>query len=261
MIVVTGASGFIGKRLMNTAQGPILGLDILTCEAIFDLDWSTIKRVYHLGAISSTTETDIGKIYKYNIDYTLRVFAKCIEHQVPISYASSASVYGNWSIAGYNPLNYYALSKATIDMWVEDNKHKFSNIRGYRFFNVYGEGEEHKGNQASPVHTFIKQATETGIIKIFDEEGDGERDFIYVGDVVNRMLADVRPSGIYDLGTGYTYKFSDVANLIADKFDAKIEVIPFPTHLKGKYQHYTRSKIKETKFKTIRQYLNDQVFL
>lgn len=257
MIIVTGATGFIGKRLMNTAPGPILGVDMMTCEGVFNVDWTSVKRVYHMGAISSTTETDIDKLYRYNIDYTLRLFQQCIKHSVPVSYASSASIYGNWSVAGYNPLNYYAMSKAWIDMWVETNKHLFSNIRGYRFFNVYGEGEDHKGNQASPVHTFIRQAKENGIINIFDENGDGERDFVYVGDVIDRMLSDVRPSGIYDLGTGRTYKFSQVAQIIAEKYDAKIRVIPFPNHLKGKYQHYTCSKIKEPSFKTIEDYVSE----
>lgn len=257
MIIVTGSNGFIGKRLIATAQGPSMGVDMLTCESVFDADWTKVKRVYHLGAISSTTETDIDKIYRYNIDYTLRLFNQCIAYSVPVSYASSASVYGNWAIAEYNPLNYYAMSKATIDMWVEDNKSKFTNIRGYRFFNVYGEGEDHKGNQASPVHSFIKQAKETGIIKIFESEGDGERDFVYVGDVVGRMLSDVRGSGIYDLGTGRTYKFSDIAKVIAKRYNAKIEVIPFPRHLKGKYQHYTCSKINEPAFKTVEDYVAD----
>lgn len=241
MIVVTGCEGFIGKNLMNCFDN-VMGFDITDFNTVFDINPKLIDRVYHMGALSSTTETDFNKIHYYNVDYSIRLFEWCIEHGIPVSYASSASVYGNTNNHTINPLNYYALSKATVDMWVKINRDRFSNIRGYRFYNVYGQGEEHKGNQASPVQQFTKQALETGKIKIFDKSGNGTRDFIWVGDVCRIMIDDDRDSGIYDVGTGKPISFSDVAKLVADKYGASIEVIPFPDHLKNKYQFYTCAK-------------------
>lgn len=241
MIIVTGAQGFIGQALIEKLTDEIISIDIKNKEEIFQIDWSNISHVYHLGAVSSTVETNLQKIYDLNIDYSIRLFEKCIEHRVPVSYASSASVYGHSTSNEINPLNYYALSKATIDLWVTDNLARFNNVRGYRFFNVYGDNEESKGNQASPVYTFIKQAKTSGIIKIFDNTGDGKRDFIYVDDVCQTITNDSRPSGIYDLGTGKSHYFSELANHISKKYNAKIEIIPFPDYLKKKYQYNTQA--------------------
>ena len=263
MILVTGSNGFIGKNLAESLDLEVVfECDIHNADYVLnEMDFSRLSRVYHMGAISDTTETDVDKIYRHNIDYSIKLFKKCIEYNVPVSYASSASVYGNSSHLKpmINPLNYYAMSKAFVDLWVKDNIDKFSNIRGYRFFNVYGEGEEHKGNQASPVHQFTKQARETGVIKIFEPVGDGCRDFIWVGDVCRVMLDDTRPSGIYELGTGVPVLFSSVAEMIARKFNAKLEIIPFPEHLCDKYQFYTISSETDSKCIGVFDYINTKL--
>jgi len=263
MILVTGSNGFIGKNLAKYLDLEVVfECDIHNADYVInEMDFSRLSRVYHMGAISDTTETDIDKIYRYNIDYSIKLFQKCIDYNVPISYASSASVYGNSNTHNplINPLNYYAMSKAFVDLWVRDNIDKFSNIRGYRFFNVYGEGEDHKGSQASPLFQFTKQAKETGVIKIFERSGDGCRDFIWVGDVCRVMLEDNRPSGIYDLGTGVPVLFSSVAEIIARKFNAKLEIISFPKHLHDKYQYYTRASISDEKCISVFEYIKTKL--
>lgn len=261
MLVVTGSKGFIGSNLVKQIKekyaNEVVEIDIDNKEEIFDLDWSEIKHIFHMGAISSTTEKDVRKFYEYNVDYTIRLLEKCIEHSVAISYASSASVYGNLR-GGINPLNQYALSKTTVDMWVEDHNAEFTNfVRGYRFFNVYGEGEDHKGDQASPIHKFVKQAKETGKIEIFDEDGDGCRDFVWVGDVCRILVDDERDSGIYDLGTCNPLHFSEVAEMVAEKFDAEVVKIPFPEHLQNKYQYHTCADETDARNKWVKDYINE----
>ncbi len=116
---------------------------------------------------------------------------------------------------------------------------RFEQVQGFRYFNVYGEGEEHKGDQASPISKFTKQARENDIIKIFEDSEYAFRDFVCVDDVVDVVLDNTAGSGIYDVGTGNPISFQEVAELIAKKEGAEIEVIPFPKHLEGKYQEYT----------------------
>ena len=262
MILITGSDGFIGKNLSNRFYNKgIYFSEIRTCfDDLYEgINWEEIEEIWHMGAISSTTETDLDKIYRYNIKYTLELFNYAIEYQIPIKYASSASVYGNSPHynRNINPLNYYAMSKATIDKWVEDNINKFSKIHGYRFFNVYGAFEDHKGKQASPVHTFSKQAKETGKIKLFENSVAYMRDFIWVEDVIDCMYYDSHSSGIYDVGTGVARSFQRVAEIVANKYNAEIEYIPFPEHLKDKYQYYTcaRNHFIEKKFTSIEEYL------
>jgi len=251
MIIVTGSEGFIGKNLISRLDD-VVCLDINNRYNYFRLNPEDVTRVYHMGAISDTTCDNLDLLHEHNVVYSIELFEWCIEHQIPVSYASSASIYGN----GSGPLNYYAISKLTVDMWVQDHIHDFKSVHGYRFFNVYGENEDHKGNQASPITQFTKQAQQTGNIKIFDSLGDGERDFIWVGDVCKIMQQENRSSGIYDCGTCKTVKFSQVAKLIAEKYNASIEVIPFPEHLHGKYQFYTCANTPFTSAITIEQYLN-----
>ena len=181
------------------------------------------------------------------------------KHSIPVKYASSASVYGN-QVGIINPLNYYALSKVTVDYWVEDNLDKFPLIQGFRYFNVYGDGEGHKGNQASPVSKFTKEIKETGKLKLFEGSQDFLRDFVCVDDIVNLVLDNGKKSGIYDLGTSAPVSFQFVAECCIKKYGGDIEYIPFPDHLKGKYQDYTCAKKLwgDYIFTTIPKYLNLQ---
>lgn len=258
MIFVTGYKGFIGKNLMkrlNPDECILIDEENYYYSSTRVTDWSKVTKIYHLGAISSTTETDVAKIFTKNIHYTLKLFERAIEYNIPIVYASSASVYGNSFTYSINPLNYYAMSKATVDYWMQDNIDKFTNVIGLRFFNVYGEGEEHKGSQASPIYQFTKQAKETGVIKVFEGSENFFRDFVWVEDCIDCMLTDM-PSGIYDCGSSNYMSFYEVAQIIADKYNSDIQVIPFPDHLKEKYQKYTLSRNHfDKKFMTVREYV------
>jgi ADP-L-glycero-D-manno-heptose 6-epimerase len=257
MNIVTGYKGFIGSHICDNVTN-IFGVEQDDCFDFLNefTDWSSVDFIYHLGAITDTTCTDVDKIYKYNIEFSLRLFQKAIEYQIPIRYASSASVYGN-THGSINPLNYYSMSKATVDLWVQDNIKKFSHVQGLRFFNVYGNGEEHKNNQASPITKFKKEVQETGTISIFEDSEYYYRDFICVEDVVHIMLKNELGSGIYDLGTSSPISFKTVAKLIQRKYGGEIKYIPFPKNLKGKYQ--TSTKAKEVflhPYKSVLEWLN-----
>jgi ADP-L-glycero-D-manno-heptose 6-epimerase len=150
------------------------------------------------------------------------------------------------------------MSKATIDRYGEDNINKFVKIQGYRFSNVYGKHEDHKGSQASPIHTFINQAKESGKIKLFENSKVYMRDFIWVEDVIDCML-QIKPSGIYDLGTGVARSFERVAEIIANRYGSQLEFIPFPEHLREKYQYYTCSKNDfDHRFTSVEEYVFSQ---
>jgi len=122
---------------------------------------------------------------------------------------------------------------------------------------VYGEGEDHKNDQASPVHKFSKQIEDTGKLKLFEGSDEFLRDFVCVDDVVDIVLNNDKPSGIYDLGTSNPVSFQHVAECVAKKCGGEIEYIPFPDHLKGKYQAYTCAKEEwgDYKFITVEDYL------
>jgi len=260
MILITGHEGFIGRNLCHRFDNKKYFLsEIKTCinDLHEGIQWKKIKEIWHMGAISDTTETNINAIYKYNIRYTIELFEKAIKHEIPIKYASSASVYGNSNYRReINPLNYYAMSKATIDRYVQDNINKFVKVQGYRFYNVYGKYEDHKGSQASPIHTFTKQAKEQGLIKLFDNSTSYMRDFIWVEDVIDCWLED-KPSGIYDVGTGVARSFERVGEIIAERYNAKITHIPFPEHLKSKYQYFTCAKNEFDKnFTSVEEYIS-----
>jgi ADP-L-glycero-D-manno-heptose 6-epimerase len=259
MIILTGSDGFIGKNFLKKINEPVVKIDKDNAYKFISgfNNWDQVSLIIHQGAISSTTEKNISTLHHYNVVFSLFLFEKAIENQIPVKYASSASVYGNTKDQ-MNPLNYYAITKLQIDYFVQDNLDKFSSIQGFRYFNVYGEGEDHKGDQASPVSKFTKQIRETGKLKLFKGSDKFLRDFICVDDVVDIVLRDQQSSGIYDLGTGSPISFQEVAELVSEKEKGEIEYIDFPEHLKGKYQDYTCADmnwIGDYKFKTVRQYL------
>lgn len=271
MILVTGAYGFIGsnfvkylnsKNISNIIVSDTLkngkqfkNLSDASFEEFVSPDNITsgllryVTKVFHFGAISSTTEWDGEKLLTQNYNFTIDLLNKCIAQNIPVSYSSSASVYGN----GAGPLNLYAYSKYLVDKWVSKKLKENSKLRiqGFRYFNVYGPNEWHKENQASPFYQFEQQALLTGEIRIFEGSENYKRDFVPVEDVckIQYALSTVNESGIFDLGTGSQKSFKDVAEIVASKHDAKIITIPFPEHLKEHYQYNTladMSKVKST---------------
>lgn len=247
MILLTGHKGFIGSHFLRVIEEemrePVICIDKEeSWKFLWKFDkWNSVTQIIHQGAMSSTTEKNLLSIHHNNVAFTIHLFARAIEYKIPVKYASSASVYGNQTkeLKIINPLNYYAISKLQIDYFVQDNIDQFTSIQGFRYFNVYGSGEDHKEDQASPVSKFTKQVRETGKIKLFEGSENFYRDFVCVDDVVNVALNNDAPSGIYDIGTGSPVSFQHVAELVAKKEGGEIELTPFPDHLKGKYQTYT----------------------
>jgi ADP-L-glycero-D-manno-heptose 6-epimerase len=261
MIILTGANGFIGKKFLEK----LTGKEVIKVEknnswhfrqTLFNYQWKDVELIIHQGAISSTTCTNLQAIHYFNVEFTEWLCQEAIKHQIPMKYASSASVYGNTSDT-INPLNYYAISKVISDYWVQDHMDEFKLIQGFRYFNVYGEGEEDKGDQASPVSKFTKQIKEEGKLKLFEGSDKFLRDFICVDDIAEIVLNNDKPSGIYDLGTSNPVSFQTVAECVSKKYNGEIEYVPFPDHLKGKYQDYTCAKKEwgDYEFITVEDYL------
>ncbi len=257
MIIITGHEGFIGKKFLEKLKDK----EVIKVEKnnswhfrTFN-EWQKVELIIHQGAISDTTCTNLKAINHFNVEFTEWLCEQAIRYQIPIKYASSASVYGNQQ-GIINPLNYYAISKVISDYWVQDNIDRFSLVQGFRYFNVYGDGEDHKGDQASPVHKFTQQVKDVGALKLFEGSDKFLRDFICVDDIVDIVLNNDKPSGIYDLGTSNPISFQKIGDLIAKKYNGIIKYVPFPEHLKGKYQTYTCAKKEwDYKFTTIEDYI------
>lgn len=252
MILVTGHRGFIGRNLFKALQDQghtVYGFDAVDGDPIElaeQVPWKDIEMIYHQGAISNTTELDVLKVQRWNVQSSVQIFEKAIKHKIPVKYASSGSVYGNSMSHGnyeYNPLNYYAISKLTVDMWVKENlEHFAAPINGFRYFNVYGADEKKSDFCTSPVYRFSEQAKKDGVIQIFSGSQNTYRDFVWVGDIINIITRTFDNHKIYDLGCGNPISFLDVAEIVSEKYNVPIKFIPFPEIIKGKYQKYSRAR-------------------
>lgn len=300
MIIVTGGFGFIGSNIIRNLNGRgqnnIFVVDDLSngykfknladCEIndYFDVDsffeefpnhlWEKITHIFHEGAISSTTEWNGKLVMDRNYKFSDKLLNKALENKIPFSYASSASVYGSTTHftedGPLDPMNMYAYSKSLFDKKVDRliSMDWFQNspyiVQGYRYFNVYGRGEEHKGDQASPIYKFTKQAIETGKIEVFEGSEKFRRDFVCAEDLalLKIEMLERNISGIFNAGTGKSISFMDVAHLVARKTGAKIDIIPFPQHLKGHYQEFTQANLNKLNtvgcpvgFRSVEEYL------
>jgi len=296
--VVTGAAGFIGSNLVRAlnerGESDIIAVDNLTradkfrnladCEISDFIDKrdfveqlaagefeGAIDAILHQGACSDTMETDGRYMMENNYRYSVSLLDYCQEEEVPLLYASSASVYGAGTVFREArefeaPLNVYGYSKFLFDQVVRRRlPDADSQIAGFRYFNVYGPNEAHKGRMASVAFHFFNQFRNDGRVRLFqgrDGYADGEqkRDFVSVEDVVEvNMHFLERPSlsGIFNLGTGRSQTFNDVAvatvnaclnaegkpalTLEEMRSHNMIEYVAFPEALKGKYQSYTEA--------------------
>ena len=218
-----------------------------------------VSTFFHLGACSSTSEWNGEYLMDNNFNYSKEVLKWCSKSKVKFIYASSASVYGNKStnfkeeISNEEPINAYAFSKYAFDMYVRANVDKFNlQVIGLRYFNVYGSGEFHKGDMASPIFQFNRQLTETGKIKLFGDYGDIKsedisRDFVHADDcaAINIWFQEnSTSSGIFNVGTGTSTSFHDVAKKIIELNNAgTIEMIEFPQKFTHSYQYYTKADL------------------
>ena len=300
MILVTGGFGFIGSNLIKAlnARGisEITVVDDLTdgnkmmnlngtafgdyydVDSFFDTfsDWDSVKFIFHEGAISSTRETNGTLLMKRNYEFSEKLLRKSFEHKIPFQYASSASVYGdmpaNFRVpesASMYPQTPYAFSKYMFDKKIiklmeSEYSSKFEfNIQGLRYFNVYGENELHKGDQASPITKFTKQARDTGKIRIFSGSESIFRDFVCVEDIVQAKIElafNKMNSGIFNFGTGAPESFARVAEIIAQRENAKVETVSFPKEYQTKYQYWTcadMTKLRDAGIKTHFRSINE----
>lgn len=248
-ILITGYKGFIGQNMVNALKDEhdIVLYDWGQPVPQFEgLDW-----VIHLGAVSSTTETDVEMVLKQNYDFSCMLLVACQMAKVNLQYASSASVYGTTSEFREDgpvlPQSPYAWSKYLFDRVSSTQNYKDIVVQGFRYFNVYGPNEDHKGNQASPYSKFTKQAKETGVIELFEGSENYLRDFIHVNEVIDihKTFFKVKESGIWNAGTGSPRSFESVAREVADQHDAIVKYIPMPENIARQYQSYTCADVNK----------------
>lgn len=253
-ILLTGYKGFIGKNFLEYFKGhKEYEVSVFTWGEEFPclngFDW-----VIHLGAVSKTTAT-FEDAYNKNLKFSIFLYNECKKYNVNLQFSSSASVYGNnnTTFKEYdipNPQSFYALSKYLFEDYIKNDEKRNIIVQCFRYFNVYGQFEDHKGNMASPYHQFSEQAKNYGVIKIFDGL-EAMRDFVpveYIIEVQIKFL-EIYKSGIWNIGTGKTKTFREVAMEIQHRIPSEIEIIPFPEYLKNQYQQFTKadtSKLDKT---------------
>ena len=230
-----------------------------------DAHFKNVEAVFHMGACTDTTEWNGKIMMNANFSYSRALFVWATSRKIPLIYASSAAVYGNGANgfkeeqSAENPLNVYGFSKLVFDNFVRyyiKKNYLKSPVFGLRFFNVFGLGEEHKGSMASTIFHFNRQIQDRGVCNLFEGTngiGNGlqSRDFVYVKDIIKVIswAYNQHKTGVFNCGSGVSRSFKDVANTVIkwnrDKknIQGKICYIPFPSHLLGSYQNYTKAEL------------------
>jgi ADP-L-glycero-D-manno-heptose 6-epimerase len=298
MIIVTGGAGFIGSNIIEALERSGY-TDIVVCDVLGEDDkWHNlakrelrdivhpnnlfdylvkhrgqIETIIHMGAISSTTETDADLIIETNFVLSRLIWRWCADYDVRLIYASSAATYGDGeqgfddyedpkNLAKLRPLNAYGWSKHVFDrrnarLIANGDKNGTPNQWvGLKFFNVYGPNEYHKGNQKSVVCGLYPQISNGAAAKLFKsynpkyQHGGQLRDFIYVKDcvdVIMWMLENEKISGLFNVGTGQARSFEDLAkaSFAAIKKEPKITYVDMPETLQPKYQYFTQANMEK----------------
>jgi ADP-L-glycero-D-manno-heptose 6-epimerase len=288
-VIVTGGAGFIGscmvQKLNSEGFRDILVVDHLETS----LKWKNLvgkqiqdylekdrfirlvgedklkdrfDLVIHFGACTSTNETNASYLMENNYLYSKTLAKWALKHKARFLYASSAATYGSGEF-GYQdddevslklkPLNLYGYSKQLFDLWVIKNK-LASEITGFKFFNVFGPNEYHKGNMQSIIAKVFEGVADGEPLRLFKSyrkeypDGEQKRDFIYVKDaleVVSYFINHPDKKGIFNLGTGQARTWNDIANSLfsALGLKPKIEYIEMPEDLRDKYQYFTEADL------------------
>lgn len=312
MIVVTGGVGFIGSAIVWRLNR--MGIDkiVIVDELGKDDKWKNlvglsyedfihkddfmamilnrnisfkVSTIIHMGACSSTTETNADYLMDNNAHYSQELAKYSLANGIRFIYASSAATYGDGS-NGYedndstlyelHPLNMYGYSKHLFDTWVKRNG-LVDKIVGLKFFNVYGPNEYHKGDMRSVVHKAFEQVRDTGKVKLFKsykpeyKDGEQKRDFVYVKDAVDMTLHffdNPNLNGIYNIGTGRAQTWLELVHSVFDALNkpVNLEFIDMPEEIRNKYQYFTEAdttKIKLTgydnKIMNVREGVTDYI--
>ena len=297
MFVITGGAGFIGSNIaaaLDSSGDDIVIVDWLRSDpfkwrniakrrladlvapedlaAFLAANRSKIQGIVHMGAISTTTETDVDAIVRNNFRLSVDVWRFCARAQIPLVYASSAATYGDGGqgfadrfddayFETLQPLNPYGWSKHVFDRFalrsITGAEPAPPRWFGLKFFNVYGPNECHKGGQRSVAAHLHAQIRERGAVRLFGSDNpayaDGEqlRDFVWVGDCVDVALWALNdasaPSGLYNVGSGVARSFLNKAQIMFRELNVEpnVEFIDLPANLAGKYQYYTCASLEK----------------
>lgn len=310
MIIITGAAGFIASCLVtelnNRGYKDLVLVDDFSksekknnysdktftklidrneFDYWLDRNHKLVQLIFHIGARTDTTEFNFEILEKLNLEYSKLIWRKSYEYGLPLIYASSAATYGagefgfddNTSPELLKPLNPYGISKNEFDKWALNNEKKPYFWAGFKFFNVYGPNEYHKGRMASVVYHAYNQIKETKKLKLFKshnpkfEDGMQLRDFIYVKDVCSVLIHFMetrKNSGIYNLGTGKARSFLDLGKACfnALSIEPNIEFIDIPLDIRDKYQYFTQANVEKLRsvgydkpFYSIEEGVNDYI--
>ncbi|SCA57039.1 ADP-L-glycero-D-manno-heptose-6-epimerase [Candidatus Terasakiella magnetica] len=320
MFVITGGAGFIGSNIIASLEERYPDEKLVVVDRLRDgVKWRNIakrdlydivhpddlydflsqyadeiKAIFHMGAISATTETDADKIVDNNFRLTTALWEWCTDNKVRFIYASSAATYGDGEngfddfqdrkkLKDLLPLNAYGWSKHLFDRTVarslENKEATPPQWAGLKFFNVYGPNENHKGGQQSVVAHVFPDAKQNLMCRLFKshhpdyEDGGQLRDFVWVGDVVNVILwlyENEKVSGLFNVGTGKARSFKDLAKAVyvSLEIEPKIHYIDTPVNIRDKYQYFTQAnmdKLREAGYdkpfteleEGVRQYVQD----
>ena len=288
MIIVTGAAGFIGSAIVSEINRRGLG-DVMLVDSVDhpekknNLDGLEFARLYaipeflncikikdipscdaiiHMGACSSTTETNEAFLRENNFEYTRYLAEYALEKNIRFIYASSAATYGDGAqgysddeggLDKFTPLNLYGLSKHRFDVWAR-REGVLNSMVGLKYFNVYGPNEYHREDMQSMVRKGFFQVRDKGRFKLFKSykpeypDGGQERDFIYIKDAVEMtlfFLENKEAGGLYNVGTGKARNWNDLANAVFSALGkgTNIEYIDMPENIRDQYQYHTQAEM------------------